>query len=284
MAILASRELPDVAATTAVLVVPDVLKALGRLARYWRVRTGALVVALSGSAGKTTVKDFLAAIMSRLVPVVKTPGNYNNQLGLPLTILAASENERIWVLEAGVSKPGDMDELGDICQPDLAMVHNVGPAHLEGLGSVTGVAKAKARLFAHVRRSGWGVANMDYPELWDAACEVFPDVRGMSTKVRVVPYFGSYTGPDAQGGECFNLILEGDVFRRAPALSCSAHAGKRAGGCGCGPDTRGLQPRHRGRSGADRVAQAALLRVSSGRLDRHRRHLQRQPPVDVEGH
>ncbi|GAB6036819.1 UDP-N-acetylmuramoyl-tripeptide--D-alanyl-D-alanine ligase [Fundidesulfovibrio butyratiphilus] len=212
VAVLAARELPEVATRAAVLVVPDVLKALGRLARYWRVRAGGSVAAISGSVGKTTVKEFVASIVGQIGPVMKNPGNFNNQLGLPLSVLSASEDQRIWIFEVGVSKPGDMDELADICMPDVALVHNVGPAHLEGLGDVAGVARAKARLFGSLRRSGWGLANMDYPELWDAAGETFPDVRGLSTKVRAVPYYATYVGPDDKGGERFRLILEGDVF------------------------------------------------------------------------
>lgn len=182
-AVLAARPLPGLSAP--VLVTPDVLVALGALARFARLRTRARVVAVSGSAGKTTLKEMIAQVLCSRLEVAKNHKNFNNQLGLPLTILAASGEEDAWVLELGISKPGDMEELGGVALPDVAVVHNIGPAHLEGLGSLAGVARAKAALFGFVREGGVAVANRCYPELWDAASAHGRPVVSLSTDAAV---------------------------------------------------------------------------------------------------
>jgi UDP-N-acetylmuramoyl-tripeptide--D-alanyl-D-alanine ligase len=211
-AVLAGREMPELAGFAAVLAVPDVLAAMGLLARFWRRRALPVVAAVSGSAGKTTAKELLAAIAVRLAPSIKNPGNYNNQLGLPLSMLAAGEEHRLWVLELGVSRVGDMEELGAICEPDLAVVHNIGPAHLEGLGDLAGVGRAKAALFGFVKPGGYGLANMDYPELWQAAKAVKPDVIPMSTADTGVPFYGRFLGCGADGRGLYHLSLQGEAM------------------------------------------------------------------------
>ncbi|WP_243311900.1 UDP-N-acetylmuramoyl-tripeptide--D-alanyl-D-alanine ligase [Fundidesulfovibrio agrisoli] len=217
-ALLASRPLPEVEGRATVLQVPDVLVAMGLLARHWRRRTRAVVAALSGSAGKTTAKEMLASIAARMAASIKNPGNFNNQLGLPLSMLAAEEEHRLWVLELGISRPGDMEELGAICEPDVAVVHNIGPAHLEGLGSIEGVGRAKAALFHFLRPGGVALANRDYPELWAAAREIRPDVQAMSTRDREAPYYCSFTGCGPDGRGLYRLNLQG--LKLEVALSC----------------------------------------------------------------
>lgn len=166
-AVLASRELPDV--SVPVLVVPRPQEALATLARYWRGRTRARVVCITGTAGKTTLKDTLTVIMARKGKTAATRGNHNNQLGLPLTVLNAAGDEDFWILEAGISHAGDMDLLGDIARPDLAVILNVGPGHTEGLGD-KGVAWHKARLLRYLAPGGCALVNGDIPEL-TAACD-----------------------------------------------------------------------------------------------------------------
>ncbi len=167
VAVLASRPLKVPAP---VLVVSDVLCALGAVARQWREATRATVVAITGSAGKTTVKEALALTLAACGRVAKNPGNYNNQLGLPLSLLSFDGDEDFWVVELGISQPHDMDELGAIVVPDLALITNAGLAHAEALGGVEGVARHKARLFAWLRPGGIGVWNRRCPEL-HAACQ-----------------------------------------------------------------------------------------------------------------
>ena len=223
-AVLASRAIPGLDALQGgegcpvpVLYVPDVLKALGCLARFWRRRTRPLLVALTGSAGKTTVKELLGSIASRLDRSVRNPGNWNNQLGLPLAMLSATEGDRIWVQELGISRLGDMEELVSICEPDIAVVHNIGPAHLEGLGDMRGVARAKAALFTSLRPGGIGLASMDYPELWSEAQAVLPGVLGMSTHNSAARYFARSlsvnTGENGADRTVIELTLEGETFQ-----------------------------------------------------------------------
>jgi len=211
-AILAAREMPELSGRGTVLVVDDVLKAMGLLARFWRRRTRAVVAALSGSAGKTTAKELLASIASRLTTSIKNPGNYNNQLGLPLSMLAAGEEDNLWVLELGISKPGDMEELGVICEPDLAVVHNIGPAHLEGLGDLAGVARAKSALFSFVRPGGVCLANADYPELWAAARKANPKVLPMSTRDPGAMFHCRFLGCGPAGRGLYHLVLQGEAM------------------------------------------------------------------------
>jgi len=227
VAVLAAKALPEIRDRAAVLVVPDVLKALGKLARFWRERCQATVVALSGSAGKSTVKEFLASILAQMGKTIKNPGNYNNQLGLPLSMLAADLSDQFWVLELGISRKGDMEELAAMCEPDLAVVHNIGPAHLEGLGDLAGVAHAKAALFGFVRKNGAAgaagatgaavlkngvaIANRDYPLLWEAAQKANVNVMPMSTTATDVPFHGHFVGLTAEGLGRYRLS-----FRETP--------------------------------------------------------------------
>ncbi len=148
-----------------VLLVRDTTLALGRLARCWRERSSARVVGVSGSAGKTTVKEMLAQVLSLHGSASKNFRNLNNQIGLPLSILEMSGQEDFWVLELGISRPGDMDELGYILAPDAALLINIGGCHLEGLGSLAGVAEQKSVLLDHVRTGGFACVSADYPLL-----------------------------------------------------------------------------------------------------------------------
>ncbi|MBD5557906.1 MAG: UDP-N-acetylmuramoyl-tripeptide--D-alanyl-D-alanine ligase [Desulfovibrio sp.] len=164
-AVLASRPLPEVVALGApVLVVPDTVRALGRLAAYWRDKTGAKVVCVTGTAGKTTLKETLAAILAEHGKTARTPLNHNNQIGMPCAVLDTDGDEDFWVMEAGISHEGDMDELAAILRPDLALILNVGPGHTEGLGG-RGVAWHKARLLAHLSPGGTALVSADYADL-----------------------------------------------------------------------------------------------------------------------
>jgi UDP-N-acetylmuramoyl-tripeptide--D-alanyl-D-alanine ligase len=145
-----------------VLLVRDTTVALGRLARAWRERTRARVIGISGSAGKTTVKEMLAQVLSTTGLTTKNFRNLNNQIGLPLSILEMSGEEDYWVLELGISRPGDMDELGFILAPDAVVLVNVGACHLEGLGSLAGVAEQKSILLDHVKAGGFACINADH--------------------------------------------------------------------------------------------------------------------------
>jgi len=156
--------------------VPDTTAALGDLARHYRRRCGARVVGITGSSGKTTVKEMLAHALGSEKRVHSTRGNLNNQVGLPLSILAAAEDAEVWVLELGTSEPGEIERLTAIAEPDDAVITTVGPAHLEGLGDVTGVLEEKLDLIRGASASGCAVVGELPEDLPTRAREVRRDV------------------------------------------------------------------------------------------------------------
>ena len=114
------------------------------------------MVAVTGSNGKTTTKEMLAAILAQTGPGLKTDGNLNNLIGLPLTLFRLSRQERWAVLEMGMSEPGEIDRLAEIARPDVGIITNAFPAHLESMGSVEAVARAKGELFLRLSAGGLG--------------------------------------------------------------------------------------------------------------------------------
>ncbi len=159
-------------APIAQIVVDDVVRAMGALAGAWRASMNARVAAITGSNGKTTVKTMLASIMRRSAPTLATRGNYNNEIGVPLTLAALGEQHRFAVIEMGCGKPGDIEYLGAMTRPDVGVVTNAGPAHLERLGSIDGVARTKGELFAALGADDVAVINRDddYFEYWRGLC------------------------------------------------------------------------------------------------------------------
>ena len=153
-----------------VIAVDDPRRALGALAGDWRRRMSATVLAITGSNGKTTVKTMLASILRQSAPVLATPGNLNNDIGLPLTLCGLTQAHRFAVLEMGANQVGDIARLTAIAAPDVGLVNNAGPAHLEGFGSLNGVARAKGELYEGLPEQGVAVINADdvYAEQWCA--------------------------------------------------------------------------------------------------------------------
>ena len=145
----------------------DTLQALGRLAQAWRLRSDARVIGLTGSNGKTTLKEMLAAILACRGSVMATAGNLNNDIGVPLTLCRLAD-ERFAVIEMGANHAGEIDYLARLTQPDIAILNNAGRAHLEGFGSVEGVARAKAEIINGLRDGGIFVFNADdrFAPMW----------------------------------------------------------------------------------------------------------------------
>ncbi|RFF29711.1 UDP-N-acetylmuramoyl-tripeptide--D-alanyl-D-alanine ligase [Wenzhouxiangella sediminis] len=164
-AALVAREVDDVLPQ---LVVEDVREAMGRLARAWRDTLDVAVVGITGSNGKTTVKEMTAAILSTQGATLATEGNYNNELGVPLTLARLDASHRFAVIEMGCNRPGDIAYLAGIARPDVGVVTNAGPAHLERLGSVEGVARTKGEMFSGLPDEGTAVINADddYAPMW----------------------------------------------------------------------------------------------------------------------
>ena len=153
--------------------VDDTLQALGALAAYRRLLFAPRlqVAAITGSSGKTTVKELVAAIFAEALawvhtgidPLLKTRGNFNNLVGLPLSLLPIEAGHRLAILEMGMNAPGEIARLVAIADPDIGCINNVQPAHLQGLGSIEGVAAAKGELFAGMRPEAVRVVNCDDP-------------------------------------------------------------------------------------------------------------------------
>ncbi len=151
------------------LIVKDTRLALGKLASFWRSRFSIPVLAVTGSNGKTTVKEMLASILKERGEVLATKGNLNNDIGLPLTLLDLRENHDYAVVEMGMNHPGEIAYLCKIARPDIALVTNAASAHLEGLGgSVYNVAKAKGEIFEGLKETGIAIINADdvHAPLW----------------------------------------------------------------------------------------------------------------------
>jgi len=145
-----------------VVVVRDTLQALGDLAAYRRRRMKNLkVIAITGSSGKTTVKEMTAAVFAQRYKVIKTKGNFNNLIGLPLSLLPVDKSHRVAILEMGMNSPGEIGRMTEIAKPDIACINNIQAAHLQGLATIEGVARAKGELFAGMKQGGILVVNLE---------------------------------------------------------------------------------------------------------------------------
>ncbi|MFN0063205.1 MAG: UDP-N-acetylmuramoyl-tripeptide--D-alanyl-D-alanine ligase [Myxococcaceae bacterium] len=145
----------------AVFEVDDTLVALGRLARFHRSRFKGKVAAIGGSNGKTTTKEMVGAIFAAHGPSLKTEGNLNNEIGVPLTLFRLEPAHQLAAIELGMNHPGEMARLTEIAQPDAALLTVIQPEHLEGLGSLRGVAEAEGELFRGLRKEAIAIVNLD---------------------------------------------------------------------------------------------------------------------------
>jgi len=174
-AVIVDRAHADRPLVCGVIAVRDTLAALGDLAAFHRRRHRPRIVAVTGSNGKTTTKEMLAGILERALGpgrVLRTLGTQNNLVGLPLTLLRLGPTEEAAILELGMNAPGEIWRLAQIAEPDVGVITCVAPAHLEGLGSIEGVAEAKAELYRRLRPSATAVVNADDPRV-AASARVF---------------------------------------------------------------------------------------------------------------
>ena len=141
--------------------VGNTQRALRDLAAWYKGRFHIPFVAVTGSVGKTTAKDMIAAVLSTRYKVLKTEGNFNNNVGLPLTLLRLSKEHQICVLEMGMDKFGEIDYLAEIVQPEVGIITNIGDAHIERLGSRENIFKAKCELLPHIQKDGLLILNGD---------------------------------------------------------------------------------------------------------------------------
>ena len=185
--------------------VADSHAALKQMAKWWRSQFSIPVVGVTGSVGKTSVKEMLASIFALKGKGLVTQGNLNNEIGLPLTLLRLDHDDQFAIVEMGMNHAGEISRLTDIAKPDVAMINNAAAAHLEGLGSVEGVAKAKGEIFEGLQDDGVGIINADddFVGLWrdlleqhtictfglnekaDVSCDYQLSIQGLTMKVVV---------------------------------------------------------------------------------------------------
>jgi UDP-N-acetylmuramoyl-tripeptide--D-alanyl-D-alanine ligase len=143
------------------LFVEDTGKALWDLSSFWRNRHPVTALAVVGSVGKTTTKEMIASIISTLGPCLRNPGNFNNEIGVPLSLMELDEKDRYAVLEIGANMPGEVRRLGSLIRPQGAVVTSIGWAHLEGFGTPETLAEEKMSILEELPPSGWCALNMD---------------------------------------------------------------------------------------------------------------------------
>ena len=182
------------------ILVDNVLRAFQLLARHHRRTLGTRIVGITGTNGKTTTKELLAAVLGEKYNVLYTLGNFNNDIGVPKTLLRLKPEHEVAVVEMGASHPGDIKTLVELVEPDLALITNVGMAHLQGFGSFEGVVKTKGELYDFMRQSKRGKVFVDANN---------PHLMGIAEGLDLVTY-GTPARPD--------LFVSGKVVSAAPFL------------------------------------------------------------------
>lgn len=199
-----------------VVRVTNTLHALGDLAAAYRLQLQGPLVAVTGSAGKTTTKEMLAAILEKVGPGLKTAGNFNNLIGLPLTLFRLQPEHQWAVLEMGTSALGEIERLTEIAVPTVGIITNVGPAHLETLHGLDGVARSKGELFAGLS-GGTAIINLDDPRV--ACLPVANGVRKVGYGLCAEAQVRAERIEPAADSVCFDLQFAGQsqkIFLKVP--------------------------------------------------------------------
>ena len=227
------------------ILVEDSLKALRQIAAFYREQLPVKVVGITGSVGKTSTKEFIAAVLSRKYRVHKTQGNFNNEIGVPLTVLSMPEDTEVAVLEMGINHFGEMHRLSRIAQPDICVMTNIGQCHLEFLGSREGILKAKSEIFDFMQENGprraergrrhacvgWAGEGKKACDLWNLLRPAgsrsgrklrrvrrgYPDEGAFGKRSCVLPCGKGISGPHPASGESIWCIMR---WRRRRQASC----------------------------------------------------------------
>jgi UDP-N-acetylmuramoyl-tripeptide--D-alanyl-D-alanine ligase len=188
------------------IVVKDTRLALGQLAAAVKARLAPKTIAVTGSAGKTTVKEMMAAILSRRGQVLSTQGNFNNDIGVPLTMLRLTEKHNYAVLELGANHQGEIAYTTSLAKPDVAIITNVAASHLEGFGDVYGVARAKGEIFNGLSANGLAIlpADSEYRDYWLKRLEGKQVMQFSATGP--ADYYAEGIVLDTEGCAAFELI------------------------------------------------------------------------------
>lgn len=193
-------------------VVSDTQLALAHIAAINRQQFNGPLIALTGSAGKTSTKDMLSAILSECGEVLATAGNFNNEIGVPLTLLNLSSEHRFAVIEMGAAKAGDISYLCQFAKPTIAIVTNAGSAHLEGFGCVEAIAKTKGAIFESLTAEGTAIINADdvFAEQWRAQAGQ-ARVKTFSVSDSQADVFAAHCQPASVKGLRFDLCANGET-------------------------------------------------------------------------
>jgi UDP-N-acetylmuramoyl-tripeptide--D-alanyl-D-alanine ligase len=194
-----------------VVAVRDPLRALQALGRHCRAKSGVPVTAVTGSNGKTTTKEMIAAVLGTRYRVHKNRGNLNNHIGVPLTLTRLTPEHEMLVLEMGMSAPGEIRELCLIASPNVGVLTNAGAAHLESLGSVDEVARAKSELAEALPRNGLLVLNADDERLWSLNRNRPVAKKSYALENRDADLVPTLMSVTAQGGARFTLDDDTEV-------------------------------------------------------------------------
>ena len=212
-AALCSRKVGDYPA----IIVDDPRIALGEIARHELQRIGCKVVAITGSVGKSTTKEMVATVLESTYRIAKTPANHNNDIGMPMAILSMAEDTQVAVLEMGMNHFREIAYLSKIAKPDIGAIVNIGSMHIEHLGSIEGIRKAKMEIVEGMEDSGRLVLNGDDTMLWNLPEQPKQEVT----------YFGSHGQPcgvraqdirEKDGVLCFRVVTDKENFQVELAL------------------------------------------------------------------
>ncbi|MDA0148756.1 UDP-N-acetylmuramoyl-tripeptide--D-alanyl-D-alanine ligase [Vibrio sp. LaRot3] len=200
------------------LVVADTRIALGKIGAYVHQQAATPTVAITGSCGKTTVKEMVASIMAQQGQVLFTAGNFNNDIGVPLTLLRSTEQDDYAVIELGANHIGEIAYTSELVKPDVALVNNVAAAHLEGFGSIDGVKQAKGEIYQGLKSGGVAIVNLDSHggDYWQQAL-ADKQVKTFSITDRSADYYADNVSLNDLGEASFNL--------HSPLGSKSIHLG-----------------------------------------------------------
>ncbi len=196
---ISERVLPD--NPGAYIQVKSSMEAVGKIAAFYRSQLSLTVIGITGSVGKTSTKETVAGVLSQRYRVLKTLGNFNNELGLPLTIFRLTEEDEIAVLEMGISDFGEMHRLSEIARPDICIITNIGTCHLEKLGDRDGVLRAKTEIFDFMNSDGIALLNGEDDKLLTIAGGERP-VKFFGKSVRSDVYADSIESLGLNGTRC----------------------------------------------------------------------------------
>ncbi|NKF52360.1 UDP-N-acetylmuramoyl-tripeptide--D-alanyl-D-alanine ligase [Shewanella sp. WXL01] len=205
--LIVSRKLDDVPATVSQLIVADTHQALGLIGEFVCQQVNPRRVALTGSNGKTTVKEMVAAILSQQHEVLFTAGNFNNDIGVPLTLLRLQHQHEYGVFELGANHQGEINYTSSLVSPEVALVNNIGHAHLEGFGSQQGIAQAKSEIFNHLTSDGTAIINADdaYASFLSDKAKAFKQLWFSKSQADKADVTASKIVADNQG--CYQFLL-----------------------------------------------------------------------------